>query len=286
MNNKKDILLKITELTQAYEKIKSLEKNHKAKILVFDIETSLMKSYHWGIWEQNINQKAIIDDWFVISWSAKWLLEDDIMSDVLTPKEAIEKNDKRVVSSLYDLLNEADIVIAHNGKKFDIKKINARFFLYDMGLPSPVKVIDTLQQIRSVMALTSNRLDYIAKFKGLEGKLSHTGIELWIDSMAGDKEALDLMDKYCKQDVQALEDVYMVLRPYMKNHPNVGLFIDKDVTACHTCGSEDLIWDGVYTTNYNSYDKYQCGNCKTWGASRKNNGTGNKLVTKPINGKQ
>lgn len=282
--DKKDTLKKITKLTNMFKKLeeqKQENKKHKAKILVFDIETSPIKSYHWGIWQQNINTSAIIDDWFVISWAAKWLLEDEVISGVLTSKEIKKKDDERIVKGLWQLLNEADIVVAHNGKKFDIKKINTRFFYHDMGLPSPVKVIDTLQQVRSAMKLTSNRLDFIAKFKGFEGKIS-TNFQLWIDCMEGKKKALKQMDKYCRKDVLELESVYLTLRPYMTSHPNIGMYVENDVTSCHTCGSDDLTLDGAYTTTYKSYDRFKCNNCGSWGASRTSNGKGNKLTTKKI----
>ena len=48
------------------------------KILLFDIETSLMEVYVWGLYKQFISHNNIIKDkdgnektWFVISWAAK-----------------------------------------------------------------------------------------------------------------------------------------------------------------------------------------------------------------------
>ena len=277
----------LAEIEKLYSELKSQEVkpeiNHKAKILVFDIETSPMKSYHWGMWQQNINTDAIVDDWFVLSWAAKWLMEDETLSDVVTVKEVIEKDDLRVVTSLWKLLNEADIVIAHNGKKFDVKKINTRFFLHDMGLPSPFKVVDTLQQVRAVMSLPSNRLDYIGKTTGLGGKLEHTGLKLWLDCLEGDKEALELMDTYCKRDVKLLEDVYLKLRPYMKSHPNLGIYVTEDMSVCPVCSSKDLTEKGEYYTTTRKYKQYQCNSCKSWSASKtaedKTNNLDNKVIS-------
>ena len=44
----------------------------------FDIETSPMLSYHWGIWNQNINTDDIVKHWSILCFSAKWLIEDEI----------------------------------------------------------------------------------------------------------------------------------------------------------------------------------------------------------------
>jgi DNA polymerase elongation subunit (family B) len=279
MNNKKELLEKIEKLHKELKELQAKPK-HKAKILVFDIETSLMKSYHFGMWQQDIATDAIIDDWFVLGWSAKWLLEDEIMSDIVTPTEALQNDDRRVLLSLHKLLNEADIVVAHNGKKFDIKKISARFFVQGIKLPSPYKVIDTLQQVKSAMSLTSNRLDYICKIKFGEGKLSHTGLKLWIDCKEGKEEALKLMDEYCQKDVKLLEDFYLELRPYMTSHPNLGMYVEEDLSVCPTCASEDLNWDGEYHTTNLSYNRFQCNDCGSWGASSTRNPKKNQITNK------
>ena len=98
------------------------------KILIFDIETMFMTVSVWGIsFKQRIPADNIIEDWNALSWSAKWLFDSEIMSDVLTSEEAIARDDSRILKSIWKLLDESDIVIAHNGDKFDLRKLNARF---------------------------------------------------------------------------------------------------------------------------------------------------------------
>ena len=53
----------------------------KAKILYVDIETTPTKAYVWGLWKQNIPINMIEDDWFVLSWAAKWADEKEVLSD-------------------------------------------------------------------------------------------------------------------------------------------------------------------------------------------------------------
>ena len=93
-----------------------------------------------------------------MSWSAKWLYDDKILSDVLTPKEAKERNDKRIIKSVWKLLNEADIVIAHNGDKFDLKKLKARFLSNGFVPPMPYKTVDTLKDIVTEVTSVFNQL--------------------------------------------------------------------------------------------------------------------------------
>ncbi|KKK55411.1 hypothetical protein LCGC14_3074810, partial [marine sediment metagenome] len=66
-----------------------LEKKTPAKVLVFDVETAPLRSYTWGLWKQNIQTSHIISDWFMLTWSAKWLFGEEVFSDRLTSKEAL-----------------------------------------------------------------------------------------------------------------------------------------------------------------------------------------------------
>ena len=95
--------------------------------------------------------------------------------------------------------NEADIVIAHNLKKFDKKRANAAFLKHGLNLPSHYREIDTLITARQQFALPSNRLDFIAEYLKVPGKMV-TPVGLWRRAIEADMEAIDLMDEYCKQD--------------------------------------------------------------------------------------
>jgi len=243
---------------------------HNMKILIFDLETAPLKSYIWGIWNQNLGHSLnmLESDWFLLTWSAKWLYDEKVMSDKLTPEEVLEEDDNRICKSLWELLNEADVVIAHNALKFDIKRINTRFLYNGLKPPLPYQIVDTLLHARKRFAITSNKLNYIGKFLGLGEKIDTGGFDLWKRCMKGDAEALKEMEVYNIQDVKLLEDVYLELLPYIKPHPNVGLFVSEDVHSCPSCGSSDLSWEGTYTTYANKYDAFRCNNCGSIGRSR------------------
>ena len=236
--------------------------NRFPRILLFDIETSLMKVFVWGLYKQRIPHNNIIDDWYVLSWSAKWLYDDNIISDIVTPKESKKGDDKRVLKSMHTLLDKADIVIAHNGDRFDLRKLNWRFINNDMEPPTPYKSIDTLKVARREFAAPSYKLDFLTKNFDVHTKLK-TDFQLWVDCMAGDKARLDEMQRYNKQDVAALEDVYLILRPYIKNHPNLGVLMDNG-DVCSTCGENDIDeTDAVYFTTASKFLVYKCNSCKT-----------------------
>lgn len=249
--------------------LENFERKSPAKILLFDIETAPLNVYVWSLWKQNVGTNQIISDWFCLSWSAKWLFEEKVHSGVLKPSEVKKQDDTRIIKKMWSLLNQADIVIAHNGDKFDHKRLRTRFLKHRLNPPSPFLTIDTLKHARNQFAISSNRLDYIGEFLGVGRKIDTGGFELWDNCMKGCKESLRKMQEYCDMDVILLERVYLEMRPYIKPHPNVGLYVEENINACPSCGSDHLLLKGTYATTVNLYDSYQCGNCGSWSRSRR-----------------
>ncbi|GAG32214.1 unnamed protein product, partial [marine sediment metagenome] len=167
----------------------------------------------------------------------------------------------RIMEQLWNLFDEADIVIAHNAVKFDCRKANTRFIANGLKLPSPVKVVDTLKMARRDFAFTSNRLGDLGVFLGVGKKLKTGGFDLWKGCMSGHKPSWDKMVKYCKGDVRLLEKVYLKLRPFSRNHPNSGVY--EGEMKC-ICGSTRLQKRGFAVTNAQRYQRYQCQSCGSW----------------------
>ena len=230
------------------------------KILLFDIETTPMEVYVWSLFgNKYIQHGNVIKDWNVLSWSAKWLFDSDVMSDIQTPKEAKGRDDRRVLGGIWDLIDQANVVIAHNGDKFDLKKLNTRFHMNCYLPPSPYQSIATLKVAKRNFAFSSNRLDYLGQIMANKGKIS-TNFKLWTDCLDGNKQALNDMLEYNEEDVRLLEEVYVELRPWIKSHPNVGVYMNDE--GCPTCGSEDVHPNGgYYTTTANRYESYRCDDC-------------------------
>jgi hypothetical protein len=258
------------DMTEVPEITAEGERKSPAKILIFDIETAPMRSYTWGMWKQNVGTNQVISDWFMLTWSAKWLFAEDTMSGALTPDEAIDQDDERITRQIWDLLNEADIIVAHNANKFDVRKLNTRFLKNGLNPPMPYQVIDTLDHLRKRFSFSSNRLDYVNKELGIGRKMDTGGFELWDGCIRGDQESLDHMERYNIIDVEILEETYLKLRPWINPHPNIGLFIEDDVETCPSCGSTHIAWGGTpYTTSVNRFESFRCNDCGSVGRSRK-----------------
>ena len=238
------------------------------KVLLLDIETAPILLYSWGLFKPHLTHDNIVRDWFMLSWAAKWLHRPDVFSDVVTTSEAMLGNDKRICESVFKLMEEAEVIIAHNGKRFDIRKIQARFLIHGIPRPSPFQVIDTLLESRKNFAHSSHRLDYLGQILVRREKLE-TDYKLWKKCLQGCQESLNYMDEYCRNDIFLLEDVYMEIRGWIKSHPNMNLYVETDVPVCPTCASDKLDYCGEYVTMAGAFRSFRCGTCGSIGRERK-----------------
>lgn len=227
-------------------------------ILILDIETAPIKAYVWSLWKQNVSLDQIESNWFMLTWSAKWLYSTEVMSDRLTAEEALEEYDGRIVKSLWGLLNKADIVIAHNGLAFDVPKVNGRILIHGLPPTRPYQQIDTLMISRKQFGFSSNKLEALARMFGMRGK-DKTDFNLWVSCLKGDEQALEQMESYNRQDVSVLEEVYLRMRPWIKGHVNLGVYSEGDRPLCPNCGSHHVVEDGgFYFTPAGRYKTLRC----------------------------
>ena len=236
------------------------------KILLLDIETAPNRTYTWGLWNQNIAPSQIEEPGYTLCWAAKWLGKSRMHYASL-----FKDGKEAMLEEIYDMLDLADVVIHYNGKKFDIPILNQEFLSLGWAPPSPIIQIDLLRVVRSNFKLQSNKLSYVAHYLGLGGKLPHKGMELWRECMNMVPSAWKTMEAYNKQDVTLLEKLYARLIPWIRNHPNYGLFINAKEKICPNCGSNSLQKRGKAYTNTLTYQRYRCNACGSWSKDRYNN---------------
>lgn len=249
----------------------SLDTN--ARVLIFDIETAPTKAYIWKRWKENISQDQIVSEGYILCYAAKWLHEEDVIVDALpfySEYENDKENDKHVVSSLYELFNSADIIIAHNGNSFDVPLMKSRFLYHGFMPPKPYKSIDTKLIAKSEFRFPSNSLDGLGAYLGLGRKIHNDGFILWTGCMEGDKESWKNMVEYNIQDTNLLEQVYLKLRPWYSKHPAMDVYNKSGVMRCKCCGSTNLKEDDLVYTNISGFTSYQCQDCGHWNRGRKN----------------
>lgn len=235
------------------------------KILLFDIETMAGLGWFWEQHETNI--LSVKNNWYMISFAYKWLGDKDVKVHALPDFKSFKKDskdDKELCNKLWELLNEADIAIAHYGDNFDLKKANARFIQHGFPPVRPVVSIDTYKVAVKHFKFGSNKLNSLASYLGVGQKTTTTGWQLWLDCAEHNKkEAWETMKKYNKQDVVLLEQVYLKLRPWIQKHPNLRLF-NKGEFVCPNCGDRKLIRRGFGINKETRYQRLQCISCGAW----------------------
>lgn len=241
------------------------------RIVTLDIETSPIVAYVWSLWKVNIGLNQIVQEWSILSYCVKDLGKKRVTYKD-TSKMTDPRDDSELLKSLHAELSTVDIVIAQNGKAFDMKKINARFI--EAGLPalSPIKVIDTMLIAKEVAKFTSNKLEWLSKHLTGTPKDSHNefpGMGLWSECLKGNPKAWKVMKKYNCIDVPATEELYLKLRPYMQGHPNVAAYYSDDKVRCPRCASVNVHPQAKPAlTQSGEYIRYQCGDCGGFARSR------------------
>jgi predicted RNA-binding Zn-ribbon protein involved in translation (DUF1610 family) len=256
------------ESLHRYQRKARFYETKQPKVLILDLETTPLQCHAWGTWKQRISYESVINDSFLLSYSAKWLFDAKMYSSVLTPDEAIHKDDSRITRELWKLFDQANILIGHNILNFDIPKAQTRFLIHKLAPPSPFQVIDTLQVARKNFRFASNKLDYIGQLLLNEHKI-HTEYALWLRCLEGDPRSLNDMLVYNQNDVKLTEDAYVLLRPYIKSHPNMSIFMEAHEPSCPNCGSTDIKECGYYTTSVNRFLAFRCNSCGAVCRSRK-----------------
>jgi transposase-like protein len=236
------------------------------KVLILDIETTPLEVYCWGLGEQHISYDNIIKDWSVLSWSAKWEHEDKVHYMDTRHNRNI-RDDKKIVQEIYKLMEEADIIVGHNAKGFDIGKLNARFKKYRLKRLSHFRVIDTLQIARKHFKFTSNKLAYLtAQFCSVFIKSSHAefpGMSLWTACLAKNMKAFKVMQDYNEKDVLSLQEMWTDLKEDgWDDTINYSVFNDDISEQCPYCASSNIQKvSGYRYKNNGKFQRYKCGKC-------------------------
>lgn len=205
------------------------------------------------MYEQNVID--LKKSWYILCFAWKWQGEKKIHTKALTDYRLKDpEDDSKLVADLWKVLDQAHVVIAHNGDKFDLRKASARFLKYGMRPPSPFKTIDTLKWARK-HGFLSNKLNDLGAYLNIGRKLPHTGFDLWKRCMLLERKAMKVMKRYNARDVWLLEKIYERLRPYATNIPRTS---DPDRPSCPACHSRRVKKDGFRLCVKRKVQQWQC----------------------------
>jgi hypothetical protein len=223
------------------------------KIVAYDIETTPMLLYAWDLRQKFFSINNIVKDKEILMICWKELGKSKIHT--LTQ---LNMTEEEIVASFREVLEDVDILVHQNGDYFDLRNITAKLIEYRLPPLNKIQTIDTYKEARRVAYFSSHKLDFVGG-KLLGSRKVDTDFQLWIDCMAGDKKAFKYMARYCRHDVQLLEDYYLRLRPYMTHHPNVA---SVDTHNCPFCDSSATTINKRYRTKV-GIEKwhYRCLSC-------------------------
>jgi hypothetical protein len=240
-------------------------KHQMPKTLIVDIETSYMKVVSWRPGEQFISKEQILEDWSIISWSAKWRGQKKIIYRD-TSKQKNKRDDSKILPELWDLMDQADIVVGQNSRRFDVPKIFARFIINEIQKgqpPGEFRQQDTMKMGKK-FGFSSHSLAYMSKVLNLKHqklvKREFEGLDLWLECLEKDNpRAWAEMKKYNPQDVLATEELYEKLLAW-DNSINFNTYHKMHDNVCG-CGSTEFLKDGWRNTNAGRYQKFRCVKC-------------------------
>jgi hypothetical protein len=242
--------------------------NHTAKMIYYDIESTksrfIREQYGAKIYDNRFKWQELVRPFSLLGAAWKRVGDDKLYCVSVSSKNPY--NDEEVVRKLHSVLSDADILIGHNSDKFDYKKFNARAIYYNLPPIAPKQSIDTLKVAKKHFGFEFNSLGYLASYLGIELKDESPN---WDKITSGCAIELANMREYNKQDVISGEMLYLKLRAWMDNHPNVSLYTPikdiegKKLLSCKACNSMNYRKYGFHYHKASKTQRYQCLDCKT-----------------------
>ena len=230
----------------------------KPNILILDIETSLMEVYSFGIRDQYIGADQIKKDWEIISFAAKFLNKKKVLQ-----MDQSKYTNEEILRGLEKVINKAQIIVGHNSKRFDVKRINSKFAEYGINPPRSFQQVDTYNLSKKYFNFSSHTLEYLLeKLNSPIRKLKHKklpGKSLWVECDKGNRKAFKEMAIYNIYDVLGTEWLYKKLAPWGTGI-NFNVYYGDEDAHC-SCGSSNFVKNGYAYSSTGKFQRYQCKKC-------------------------
>jgi len=233
-----------------------MAKTNAPKVLLWDIESSDFAADYGFV--------------FCIGW--KWLGEKKVNIIRIRETDEFKKDvtdDRGVIEMFRQVLEQADYQVTWYGERFDFPFVNTRA-LCNNQLPLPmVPHADGWRTARKKLKFQNNRLDGVSRaIPVLPGKKRElkTYIEgrHWVRAKAGYIDALAYVETHCIADIKVLENVYLTLRPFAVNPPNLSKVIQPEIHGCPACGEKSVHRRGYFVTANGKKQRVRCQACGHW----------------------
>ena len=245
-------------------------------IKIIDVETAPEIAYTFRRFKAFISPDQVIKRGYLLSYSIADLHTAEVEGKNLSDYPLFDidhTDDWELCQDLWRILDEADVVVAHNGYKFDRAYINQRFAFHGMKPPSTYVVVDTLKAAKKQFFLPSNSLKEMgAYFETESEKLDNEGFPLWKACCEGDRDAFGRMQTYNDGDVVSLRDLYIKILAWIPQHPNLAAYYEDENRRCPRCGKDHLVpvAGKFYNTAVSTFQVLRCTSCQSLSRGRVN----------------
>lgn len=262
----------------------------ESRILIFDIERlpgHAIAQYRgltiggdfWDLndWKDTIRRRIHPDEvkWYPSTICVAWQWYHK--SKVEFAAEWMAGGRELMFDRIWQAFDQAEIVVGHNIKSFDIPKLKNDWGELGWMPPSPAKPVDTLTEARR-FGYESRTLNALCQRLDIPAKTDRYDVEVARAACAGDKAAQRRIKAYNVGDIHATRELYDRLRPWMASHPHIGEIVE-DVRRCPSCGSTDLKRNGTTRAVVIDYVLLRCSNC---GANVKSTRHSRSAVTRGV----
>ena len=127
-------------------------------------------------------------------------------------------NDKELVRSIRDHLNDQDIWVTWNGKLFDVPVLNGRLIFHGLEPLRNKMHIDLMYKATgSSVRIGRRSLLSVSEYFGVANRKTPLTVSIWDAAMAGKPGAYELIAEHGSADVLVTRDVFNVLKPQIGN---------------------------------------------------------------------
>lgn len=217
------------------------KKRPKTRVTYFDTERAPLLGWFWELGEQRIHYGQIVQhDFFT---SCQWQYDDGKVQEYsLLDNPNFDKdpmNDLVVVKKMREIMENTDVLVAHNGRRFDWPKFKAKMIYHRLKPVRKPHIFDTLTEART-SSFVSNKLGNLAKLlKTIEKLDNPTDFgKLVFGSIKERRAEIKKSVKYGLGDIPALKEIFYVLHPYSENRINIKTL--SEPCSCPRCKSDNI----------------------------------------------
>lgn len=143
-----------------------------------------------------------------------------LRTDELNPKDwkrGVRGNDREMVKKANEVIRDHDIVVAHNGRFFDIPFLRTRALVHRLAPLHDMVIVDPVRVARNKLRFQRNTLQRMLDTLGIAEQKTPLDLSVWMDVLHnGNPDAMDTIVEHCEADVRALSGLLPFVRPFIR----------------------------------------------------------------------